>query len=109
MTASVRSLLSGGSGICGIQVTSASCMAARRAKLAQSPAVPAWLAAGGQALLMGWVKRRGRWLWAAEVITAGEGGLVVGPRSEWSKPPPKARGVGSPRGTDPPVPGGGEA
>jgi len=109
VTASVRSLLSGGSGICGIQVTSASCLAARRAKLLASPAVPAWLAAGGQALLLGWVKRRGRWLWAAEVISLSEGGLVAGPRSEWSKPPPKARGVGSPRGADPPVPGGGEA
>ena len=94
-------------GIVGVQVTSASGMAARRRKMLGTPDLVPWLLAGGKALLGGWVKRGNRWRWAAEVVSMGAAGPEAGPRTEWVKPPGKARGVGSPRGTDPPVPAGG--
>ena len=94
-------------GIVGVQVTAASGMSARRRKMLGTPDLVPWLLAGGGSLLVGWVKRANRWRWAAEVISMGAAGPEAGPRTEWVKPPGKARGVGTPRGTDPPVPSDG--
>ena len=48
-------------GIVAVQTTSASNVAARIAKIADSPALPILRKAGVRVLVHGWAKRKGRW------------------------------------------------
>lgn len=59
-----------------VQTTSASNVAARRAKAMQQPELRAWLLAGGRFELQGWAKRGGRWTVRVEELRLDGAGFL---------------------------------
>lgn len=71
-------------GILGLQVTSASNVAARLAKLRAQPDVATWLETGGRAQVWGWKKVNGHW--HARIIE-----LLPGDVNATMQKPPRTR------------------